>query len=70
MVVLLVGLVGLIANFFFANVNNNEDRAAIGLSTDIRVYSQQLAKFAAQAAGGQAEAFDELKEIKERRNKK
>ena len=64
-VVLLVGLVGLIANFFFANVNNNEDRAAIGLSTDIRVYSQQLAKFAAQAAGGQAEAFDELKEVKE-----
>ncbi|GMU43051.1 MAG: type IV pili methyl-accepting chemotaxis transducer N-terminal domain-containing protein [Xanthomonadales bacterium] len=63
-VVLLVGLVGLIANFFFANVNNNEDRAAIGLSTDIRVYSQQLAKFAAQAASGQPEAFDELSEIK------
>ncbi len=64
-VLLLAGLLGLVANFFFANVNNNEDRAAIGLSTDIRVYSQQLAKFAAQAAGGQAEAFDELAQTKE-----
>ncbi len=63
-VVLLVGLIGLIANFIFSNVNNNEDRAAISLSTDIRVLSQQLAKFAAEAAGGRDEAFDELSDIK------
>ena len=63
-VVLLVGLVGLIANFFSANVKNNEVRAATGLATDIRVLSQQLAKFAAEAAGGRSEAFDELEEKK------
>ncbi len=63
-VVLLGGLIGLIANFIFSNVNNNEDRAAISLSTDIRVLSQQLAKFAAEAAGGRDEAFDELSDIK------
>jgi twitching motility protein PilJ len=64
-VVLLAGLVGLGANFVFTNVNNNEDRAAISLATDIRVLSQQLAKFAAEAAGGRSEAFDELKDKKE-----
>jgi twitching motility protein PilJ len=64
-VVLLAGLVGLGANFVFTNINNNEDRAAISLATDIRVLSQQLAKFAAEAAGGRSEAFDELKDKKE-----
>jgi twitching motility protein PilJ len=63
-VVSLVGLVGLIANFFFANQYNNEDRAATGLATNICVLSQQLAKFGAAAAGGSAEAFDELADIK------
>ncbi len=64
-VVLLAGLVGLGANFVFTNINNNEDRAAISLATDIRVLSQQLAKFAAEAAGCRSEALDELKDKKE-----
>jgi twitching motility protein PilJ len=64
-VVLLAGLIGLGLNFVFTNINNNEDRAAINLATDIRVLSQQLAKFAAEAAGGRSEAFDELKDKKE-----
>jgi len=63
-VVLLAGLIILIANFFLANRKNNEDRAATEKATDIRVLSQQLAKFAAEAAGGRAEAFDELADIK------
>mgnify|MGYP002777172419 FL=1 len=62
--VLLSGLVGLIANFFFANQRNNEDRAAINLATEVQVLSQQLAKFAAEAAGGRGEAFEELQNIK------
>ncbi len=63
-VVLLASLIILIANFFLANRKNNEDRAATEKATDIRVLSQQLAKFAAEAAGGRAEAFDELSVVK------
>lgn len=59
-VVLLLALVALITNFVVSNVRNAQDRAATTLATSIQVRSQQLAKYAAEAAGGNIEAFEEL----------
>lgn len=59
-VVLLLALVALIGNFVLANIRNTQDRAATVLATEIQVKSQQLAKYAAEAAGGNIDAFEEL----------
>ena len=59
-VLLVASLLILFFNFIFANIRNNEDRGAIGATTDIQVRSQQIAKFAAEAANGNLAAFDEL----------
>jgi twitching motility protein PilJ len=59
-VVLILSLLALFLNFFFANQRNNEDRGAIAATTEIQVRSQQIAKFAAEAANGNPAAFDEL----------
>lgn len=59
-ILLIIALGTIFANFWFANARNNEDRAAIAAATDIQVKSQQLAKYSAEAADGNLEAFDNL----------
>jgi twitching motility protein PilJ len=59
-VILAVSLLFLFVNFFLANRRNNEDRGALAAVTDIQVRSQQIAKFAAEAANGNLAAFNEL----------
>ncbi|MBZ0223763.1 MAG: type IV pili methyl-accepting chemotaxis transducer N-terminal domain-containing protein [Dokdonella sp.] len=49
-----------IAEFAFLYLKNAQDRQAINFTTQIQVSSQQLAKFAAEAAGGNENAFQEL----------
>ncbi|MBC6941198.1 MAG: methyl-accepting chemotaxis protein [Xanthomonadales bacterium] len=49
-----------IAEFAFLYFKNAQDRQAISYTTQIQVSSQQLAKFAAEAAGGNELAFKEL----------
>src|SRR5699024_9285878 len=39
---------------------NNEDRQAVGLTTQVQVLSQQTAKFALESAGGNIDSFKEL----------
>ena len=49
-----------IAEFAFLYFKNAQDRQAINYTTQIQVSSQQLAKFASEAAGGNELAFKEL----------
>ena len=49
------------ANFVQQFRLSNQDQQATALAADIQVKSQQLAKYAAEAAGGRIEAFDELR---------
>ncbi len=49
-----------IAEFAFLYLKSAQDRKATGYTTQIQVSSQQLAKFAAEAAGGNELAFQEL----------
>jgi twitching motility protein PilJ len=59
-VILLVALGVLIANFYFAAKFTAQETAALNRVTDIQVLSQQIAKFAQEAAAGGYDAFDEL----------
>jgi len=49
-----------IVDFVFLYLNNQNDRKAVSLTTQIQVLSQQLAKYAAEAAAGNELAFQEL----------
>jgi len=49
-----------IVDFVFLYLSNREDRKAIAYTTQIQVLSQQLAKFSAEAVGGNELAFQEL----------
>ncbi|MEP7043287.1 MAG: methyl-accepting chemotaxis protein [Dokdonella sp.] len=49
-----------IVDFVFVYLSNRDDRKAIAYTTQIQVLSQQLAKFSAEAAGGNELAFQEL----------
>ncbi|MFO1507565.1 MAG: methyl-accepting chemotaxis protein [Lysobacterales bacterium] len=49
-----------IVDFVFLYLKNREDRAAVAYTTNIQVLSQALAKYGAEAAGGNAPSFDEL----------
>ncbi len=65
LVIVLLTLLGfalliLVVNFFLANKRNNEDRGAIAAAAEIQVRSQQIAKFAAEAADGNRAAFVNL----------
>jgi twitching motility protein PilJ len=65
--VLLLGAIGLLAaNAYFAAERNKEDRQAIALTTDVQVLSQQVAKFATDAAAGNLDAFEELRVTRNR----
>ena len=64
-VVLAFALLFLFVNFFLANKRNNEDRGAIAAINEIQVRSQQIAKFAAEAAGGNLAAFAALQDTRD-----
>jgi twitching motility protein PilJ len=53
-----------IVNFVFLYLNNRNDRKATAYTTQIQVLSQQLAKYAAEAVGGNELAFQELEDTR------
>ncbi|HET8899791.1 MAG TPA: methyl-accepting chemotaxis protein [Rhodanobacteraceae bacterium] len=59
-VLLLVAIVLAAVDFFFLNSTNADDRRAAGLTTQVQVLSQQTAKYALEAAGGNVDSFGEL----------
>ncbi|HET8554483.1 MAG TPA: methyl-accepting chemotaxis protein [Rhodanobacteraceae bacterium] len=59
-VLLLLAIAFAVVDFFLLNQKNSEDRQAVGLTTQIQVLSQQTAKFALEAAGGNIDSFKEL----------
>ncbi len=64
--ILLVLLLGALAyNFFLLNQRNQQETQYLGLTTDIQVRAQQLAKAAGEAAVGNFDAFDELRETRD-----
>ncbi|MET0331419.1 MAG: methyl-accepting chemotaxis protein [Dyella sp.] len=61
LILLLLAAIGFAAlDFFLLNQKNGEDRQAIALTTQIQVLSQQTAKYALEAAGGNTDSFKEL----------
>ncbi|HEX7340092.1 MAG TPA: methyl-accepting chemotaxis protein, partial [Rhodanobacteraceae bacterium] len=59
-VLLVVAIAFAVVDFFLLNQKNNDDRQAVGLTTQVQVLSQQTAKFALEAAGGNIDSFKEL----------
>ena len=59
-ILLLVAIVFAAVDFFYLNSANAEDRQASTLTAQIQVSSQQNAKFALEAAGGNVDSFAEL----------
>ncbi|MDJ0653081.1 MAG: methyl-accepting chemotaxis protein [Xanthomonadales bacterium] len=57
---------GLILNFVFLNDAAEQQRRHLGLITETQVLSQQIAKFANEAAGGTFDAFDQLRETRDK----
>jgi twitching motility protein PilJ len=51
----------LVVNTYFTNVNNDQEREALVRVNDVQVQSQQIATYAREAAGGNLDAFSELK---------
>ncbi|MEN1728196.1 MAG: methyl-accepting chemotaxis protein [Pseudomonadota bacterium] len=63
--VLLVALLALVAfNFYLLNQRNTQQTEYLSLTTDIQVRAQQLAKAAGEAAVGNFDSFDELRETR------
>jgi twitching motility protein PilJ len=52
-------------DFFVLNSKNGEDRLATGLTNQIQVLSQQTAKYALEAANGNADSFTELENARD-----
>ncbi len=64
--ILLVLLLGAMAyNFYLLNERAQQETQYLGLTTDIQVRAQQLAKAAGEAAVGNFDAFDELRETRD-----
>ncbi|MDX1571457.1 MAG: methyl-accepting chemotaxis protein [Xanthomonadales bacterium] len=63
-VVLVLVFGAIIVNFYFLNKAAEQQRRHLSLITETQVMSQQIAKFANEAAGGNFDAFDELRETK------
>ena len=57
-----------IVDFVYLYFQNVQDRKAVAFTTSIQVTSQQLAKYAAEAAGGNDLAFEELKTARDNIN--
>ncbi len=64
-VALLVAIIFAAVDFFYLNSANAEDRQASTLAAQIQVSSQQNAKFALEAAGGNVDSFAELSNTSE-----
>ena len=64
--VLIVSLLVFGANFIYAGYLNNQENNARGLTADLQVLSQQLAKYTQEAVDGNADAFTEFKATKTR----
>ena len=64
--VLIVSLLVFGANFIYAGYLNNQENNARGLTADLQVLSQQLAKYTQEAVDGNADAFTEFKATKSR----
>jgi twitching motility protein PilJ len=63
---LLVAFIGFAAvDFVLLNFKNSEDRQAISLTTQIQVLSQQTAKYALEASGGNPDSFTELENARD-----
>jgi twitching motility protein PilJ len=56
-----LALLLLLANVLWGNRVNEQERTAVSKATDVQVWSQQIATFAREAAGGNSDAFNELK---------
>jgi len=66
LIVLLVAFIGFAAvDFVLLNFKNSEDRQAIALTTQIQVLSQQTAKYALEASGGNPDSFAELENARD-----
>lgn len=59
-VLLVLAIAFAAADFIYLNIKSNHDRQASSLTTEIQVTSQALTTYAANAAGGNELAFDEL----------
>jgi twitching motility protein PilJ len=64
--ILIISLLVFGANFLYAAFLNNQENNARGLTADLQVLSQQLAKYAQEAVDGNADAFTEFKATKSR----
>ncbi|MGV6851198.1 MAG: methyl-accepting chemotaxis protein [bacterium] len=63
---LIIVLLAVFGNFLWLNTKNDQDQQYINLSTEVQVLSQQIAKFAGEAAAGNQEAFGELAATRKR----
>jgi twitching motility protein PilJ len=61
LMLLAVALLLLVGNTYLSGVKNDEERAALVRVNDVQVQSQQIATYAREAAGGNLDAFSELK---------
>ena len=63
-VALIIFIMLLFANFAYLNTQSNYDKQYIGHAGELRVLSQRIAKNAAEAAGGKADAFKQLSDAR------
>ncbi len=59
-ILLLAAIIFAGVDFYLLNRHDAQDREAAGLTTQIQVNSQQVAKFALESAGGNIDSFKEL----------
>jgi twitching motility protein PilJ len=64
LIVLGLGVAVFAANFLYANYLQGQENSARALTAELQVLSQQLAKYAQEAVGGNADAFAEFKDSK------
>ncbi|HEY9143857.1 MAG TPA: type IV pili methyl-accepting chemotaxis transducer N-terminal domain-containing protein, partial [Arenimonas sp.] len=65
-IILIISLGVFGANFIYSSYLNDQENSARGLTADLQVLSQQLAKYAQEAVDGNADAFAEFKATKAR----
>lgn len=58
---LVLSLAAVAFNFFWVAKKNDEDRQYIALTSEIQVQSQQISKYASEAAAGNLNAFQDLR---------
>ena len=61
LLLLFAALVLLVVNTYIGGTKNDEERSALQRVNDVQVQSQQIATYAREAAGGNLDAFSELK---------